>query len=88
MSKPDKAYCIACKRDISLNDNGTFRRHKGGDEFDQQTDRVCSWSGLYPEPPTSCCGASHKGSANSPTGVCCRQCYRPIDPSTGKVVPG
>ena len=29
---------------------------------------------------TDCCGASAKGSANSRTGVCCRACYREIDP--------
>lgn len=28
---------------------------------------------------TGCCQASAKGSANSPTGVCCRACYRTID---------
>lgn len=28
---------------------------------------------------TDCCGASGKGSVNSPTGVCCRKCYREVD---------
>jgi hypothetical protein len=32
---------------------------------------------------TMCCQASAKGSANSPTGVCCRGCYRPVDPALG-----
>jgi hypothetical protein len=32
---------------------------------------------------TDCCQASAKGSANSSTGVCCRGCYREIDPALG-----
>lgn len=28
---------------------------------------------------TPCCGRDGKGSVNSPTGVCCRGCYRPVD---------
>jgi hypothetical protein len=32
---------------------------------------------------TVCCKASGKGSANSPTGVCCRNCYRPVDSKFG-----
>jgi hypothetical protein len=28
---------------------------------------------------TPCCNASGKGSANSPTGICCRACYQPVD---------
>lgn len=32
---------------------------------------------------TRCCGASAKGSANSPTGVCCRACYAPLPESAG-----
>jgi hypothetical protein len=36
---------------------------------------------------TDCCLASAKGSANSPTGVCCRACYAAIDPALGGVVP-
>ena len=27
---------------------------------------------------TPCCGASGKGSATSPSGVCCRACYAPV----------
>lgn len=36
--------------------------------------------GMTPEPPTECCGATHKGSANSPTGLVCRACYNAINP--------
>lgn len=32
---------------------------------------------------TECCGASAKGSGNSPTGACCRACYTPIDSALG-----
>lgn len=32
---------------------------------------------------TPCCQASAKGSANSPTGVCCRACYQPIAQEMG-----
>lgn len=32
---------------------------------------------------TRCCGASAKGSTNSPTLVVCRACYQPIDPALG-----
>jgi hypothetical protein len=32
---------------------------------------------------TQCCRASAKGSVNSPTGVCCRNCYRPVDAAMG-----
>ena len=32
---------------------------------------------------TECCQASGKGSVNSPTGVCCRKCYNPVDPIFG-----
>ncbi len=34
---------------------------------------------------THCCHASAKGSSNSPTGVCCRACYRPVSPDLGGV---
>lgn len=34
---------------------------------------------------TPCCNASAKGSANSPTGVCCRACYEDIDAVFGGV---
>lgn len=30
---------------------------------------------------TACCKATAKGSANSPTGVCCRACCTPIEPA-------
>lgn len=33
----------------------------------------------YLVPLTPCCYADGKGSANSPTGVCCRACYRAVD---------
>lgn len=45
----ETATCPACRRSVRLNDNGTFRRHRGGDDFDQATDGVCSWSNLHPE---------------------------------------
>jgi hypothetical protein len=32
---------------------------------------------------TPCCGRDGKGSANSPTGVCCRGCYAAVDPIFG-----
>lgn len=32
---------------------------------------------------TECCSASGKGSSNSPTGICCRACYRPVDSRFG-----
>lgn len=32
---------------------------------------------------TGCCRADAKGSANSPTGVCCRSCYRPVPAELG-----
>jgi hypothetical protein len=32
---------------------------------------------------TKCCAASAKGSANVPSGVCCRACYAEIDRSAG-----
>lgn len=32
---------------------------------------------------TECCRASAKGSANSPTGVCCRSCYRAVPAALG-----
>jgi hypothetical protein len=34
---------------------------------------------------TECCGASAKGSANSPTGVCCRACHFPVDAALGGI---
>lgn len=37
--------------------------------------------GIIAETPTECCGATHKGSANSHTGLCCRACYAPILPN-------
>ena len=39
-------------------------------QMDQQND---------PFPTTACCGASIKGSANSPTGLCCRFCYITVE---------
>jgi hypothetical protein len=32
---------------------------------------------------TACCRASAKGSSNSPSGVCCRECYRPVSGDMG-----
>lgn len=39
----------------------------------------------HPYYVTPCCKASAKGSGNSPTGVCCRACYAPIDPALGGI---
>ena len=36
---------------------------------------------------TECCTASAKGSAGSPTGVCCRACYQPVDAALGGLPP-
>lgn len=45
----DRAWCPVCRRMVLLLRDGTYRRHRGGDEFDQATDGVCSMSGALPE---------------------------------------
>jgi hypothetical protein len=37
------------------------------------------WDPGYHYSLTPCCHASGKGSADSPTGVVCRSCYRDVD---------
>jgi len=57
--------------------------------LDSDGDLVISTELTHPDgneflvPLTACCFGSGKGTTNSPTGVCCRACHRPVDAKHG-----